>query len=387
MDDENDSFETIRTDVPPSNEPSIPQSNVHLSNELVLTNVPQSNEPFQTIPANVPLLNEPSIPQSMHTCIRVETEGRNAYKAASSTWVASIIKQNLGKDPNYKPSRMIDDMEIHHNIDVTYNLAWRGKKKPTLRCEAAFSTHTNYLRATLQKNPGIINVVPKVFLFAFHTFCAFHISNNIKTTLKSTRIAFRMAAEALTSIDFDKHMNAIRNNDPVGLQYKLGIPKETWSNLYNPMSRYGVAYTNHVESWNNVILKVRDLPIHVFIEELHKICSEMSYTYREEAEKSQARLTPWVANHCESKKFVADSLTWRVRTSCHHFQVNIEDGTCSCRWWQTRGIPCEHGVHALGLANVDSTTRVSEYYINSTYKAVYEPIWIPIRGAMENFKN
>ncbi|KAF6142754.1 hypothetical protein GIB67_018465 [Kingdonia uniflora] len=60
--------------------------------------------------------------------------------------------------------------------------------------------------------------------------------------------------------------------------------------------------------------------------------------------------------------------------------VNIEDGTCSCRWWQTMGIPCEHGVRALGLANVDPATRVSKYYTNNTYKAVYEPIWIPIRG-------
>ncbi|KAF6145359.1 hypothetical protein GIB67_016820, partial [Kingdonia uniflora] len=64
VDNENDSFETICTDVPPSNKPSIPQSNVHLSNEPVLTNVPQSNEPFQTIPTNVPLSNEPFIPQS-----------------------------------------------------------------------------------------------------------------------------------------------------------------------------------------------------------------------------------------------------------------------------------------------------------------------------------
>ncbi|KAF6169261.1 hypothetical protein GIB67_013691 [Kingdonia uniflora] len=51
----NESFKTIRTDVPPPNEPSIPQSNVHLSNEPVLTNVPQLNEHFQTIPADVPL--------------------------------------------------------------------------------------------------------------------------------------------------------------------------------------------------------------------------------------------------------------------------------------------------------------------------------------------
>ncbi|KAF6143561.1 hypothetical protein GIB67_029730 [Kingdonia uniflora] len=43
---------------------SIPQSNVHFSNEPVLPNAPQSNKPFQTIPINVPLSNEPFIPQS-----------------------------------------------------------------------------------------------------------------------------------------------------------------------------------------------------------------------------------------------------------------------------------------------------------------------------------
>ncbi|KAF6167511.1 hypothetical protein GIB67_031712 [Kingdonia uniflora] len=273
VDDKNDSFETIRTDIPPSNEPSIPQSNVHISNEPVLTNVPQSNEPFQTIPTNVPLLDKPYIPQSsihlsnepvltnfppskepmltnvpfsiepetiigqteplaefwfepqpeqvkdlidfrfksaaytedpydfskefnigdlyqdmielknhirayavvnkfnleyvlsneykivvrckghkcswriyatrlvsfaifrvstycsVHTCIRVETDGGNAYKAASRRWVTFIIKQKLRKDQNYNPSRIIDDMKIHHNIDVTDNLAWRAKEK------------------------------------------------------------------------------------------------------------------------------------------------------------------------------------------------------------------------------------------------------------------
>ncbi|KAF6159258.1 hypothetical protein GIB67_032029, partial [Kingdonia uniflora] len=49
----NESFKTIRTDVPPSNEPSIPQSNIHLS-----------NEPFQTIPTNVHISNETCISQS-----------------------------------------------------------------------------------------------------------------------------------------------------------------------------------------------------------------------------------------------------------------------------------------------------------------------------------
>ncbi|KAF6167460.1 hypothetical protein GIB67_031661 [Kingdonia uniflora] len=209
-----------------------------------------------------------------------------------------------------------------------------------------FSVMTLDSSSSPTETPKLLMLYPKVFSFAIHMFCAFHISNNIKTTLESTRIAFRMVVEALTNIDFDKHMNVIRNIDPVGLQYILGIPKETWFNLYIPMNR-------------------------------------------EEAEKSQTCLVPWATDHCERRKFVADSLTCRVRTSRHHYQmtsygrtdyVNIEDGTCSCRWWQTMGIPCEHGVRALGLANVDLTTRVSEYFTNYAYKTVYEPIWIPIRG-------
>ncbi|KAF6136964.1 hypothetical protein GIB67_030728 [Kingdonia uniflora] len=95
-----------------------------------------------------------------------------------------------------------------------------------------------------------------------------------------------------------------------------GYPKTNGRGL-DPR-RYGVAYTNHVESWNNVILKVRDLPIHVFNEKLRRIYSEMSYMYREEAEKSQARLAPWATNHYESRKFVADSLTCRVSKKGHN---------------------------------------------------------------------
>ncbi|KAF6173997.1 hypothetical protein GIB67_039948 [Kingdonia uniflora] len=59
------------------------------------------------------------------------------------------------------------------------------------------------------RNPKIINDVSKVFLFVIHMFCAFHILNNIKTTLESMMIACRMAAEALSCIDFDKYMNTI----------------------------------------------------------------------------------------------------------------------------------------------------------------------------------
>ncbi|KAF6155261.1 hypothetical protein GIB67_019787 [Kingdonia uniflora] len=268
----NDSFKTIRTDVPLSNEPSILQSNVHLSNEPMLTNVPQSNEPSisqsniylsnEPVLTNVPLSNKPML---TNVPLSIEPE--------------HIIGQ----------TEPLDARQLLVRIPTAYELLFGSKTRRPPKVG-----HTSW------RCLGIISTI--------------------------------MTLDSSSSL--------------------TGMP-------------YGVAYTNYVESWNNVILKVRDLPIHVFIEELHRICSEMSYTYREEDEKSQARLTPWATDYCVSKK--TDS-------------VNIEDGTCSCRWWKMMGIPCEHGVHALGFANVDPTTRVSAYFTNDIYKAVYEPIWIPIRG-------
>ncbi|KAF6139851.1 hypothetical protein GIB67_009698 [Kingdonia uniflora] len=101
-----------------------------------------------------------------------------------------------------------------------------------------FHGYDTRLAVISDMNPRITSAVPKVIPFVIHAFCNFHIFNNVKTTLKSTRIAFRIAAEALSSIDFDKHMNAIRNIDFVGLQYILDIPRETWSNEYIPISMY-----------------------------------------------------------------------------------------------------------------------------------------------------
>ncbi|KAF6146374.1 hypothetical protein GIB67_020468 [Kingdonia uniflora] len=269
-DDENDSFETICTDVPPSNEPSI-----HLSNEHVLTNVPPSNEPMLT---NVPHSIEPEP-------IIGQTKTSDSETTESWSYFLEMFGSNF------------------HGYDTRFVVI-------------------------SDRNPGIINIVPKVFSFTIHTFCAFHISNNIKTTLESMRIVFRMAAEALTNIDFDKHMNDIRNAYPVGLQYILGIPKETWSNLYIPKSSCMISFVIGIRSFGILLLW-------------------------EEAKKSQARLTPWATDHCESRKLIADSLT------CKMVLVLVVGG----KQW-------------VYLVN----TEYALWVLLMLYKAVYEPIWIPIRG-------
>ncbi|KAF6141085.1 hypothetical protein GIB67_006530 [Kingdonia uniflora] len=346
VDDENDLFETIRSDVPPSNEPSIPQSNVHLSNEPMLTYVPQSNEPFQTIPTNVTHSNKPFIPQSS---IHLSNEPVLTNVPPSNESMLTNVPLSIEPEPIIGQTETSDEFRFEPQPKQVKDLL-------DFRFKSAAYTEDPY-----------------DFSKEFNIGDLYRDKIELKNHIRAYAVVNKFILEHVLSNEYK-------------IVVRCKGHKCSWR-IY--ATRYGVAYINHVESWNNVILKVRDLPIHVFIEELHIIYSKMSYTYREEAEKSQARLTPWATDHCESRKFVIDSITCRVRTSRHHFQmtsyartdsVNIEDGTCSCRWWQTMGIPCKHGVRALGLANVYPTTRVSEYYTNNTYKAVYEPIWIPIRG-------
>ncbi|KAF6137673.1 hypothetical protein GIB67_023607 [Kingdonia uniflora] len=216
-------FETIRTDVPLSNEPSILQSNVHHSNKPMLNNVPQSNESFQTIPTDVPFSNESmltNVPLSIEPKLIIGNTEPSAefqfepqpkqVKDLMDFWFKSAVYTEdlydfskefkiggLYRDrivlKNYIKAYAVENkFNLVHVLSNKYKIVMRGS------FERAYQLLTSYFAEV--RNAGIINVVPKVFSFAIHTFCDFHISNNIKTTLESMRVTFRMAVEALTNI-------------------------------------------------------------------------------------------------------------------------------------------------------------------------------------------
>ncbi|KAF6172510.1 hypothetical protein GIB67_007023 [Kingdonia uniflora] len=307
VDDENDSFKTIRTNVPPSNEPSIPQSNVHLSNKPVLTNAPQSNEPFQTIPINVPLSNEPSIPQSS---IHLSNEPVLTNVSPSNEPMLTNVPISIEPEPIIGQTETSAEFRFEPQPEQVKNLLdfWF---KSAAYTEDPYDFSKEFNIGDLYRD----RIKLKNHIRAYAVVNKFNLEHILSNEYKIVmRGSFQHAYQLLTSC-----FTEVRLVDP---DFVFDI--QTTCCKDKRFTRYGVAYTNYVESWNNVILK----------------------------------------------------MTCYGRTDSE----DIEDGTCFCRLWQTMGLPCEHGVHALGLANVDPTTRVSEYYTNNTYKAIYEPIWIPISG-------
>ncbi|KAF6146551.1 hypothetical protein GIB67_008837 [Kingdonia uniflora] len=366
----NKSFETIRTDVPLSNEHSISQSNVHRSSEPMLTNVPQSNDPFETISTDVLMSNEPCIPQSD---VYLSNKPLSTNVSLSNEPMLTNVHLSI------KPEPLIGQTEPS------------GKHAEFVICIVCFNI-----------SHQISIMLRRIFLI-----CSTKFRFELQPEQVKDFVDFRFKSVAHTEdlYDFSKEFN-------IGDIYRDRIPLKNHIRVYAVVNKFNLlhvlsneykivmrgsfehAYKLLTSYFAEVRLIVSDLVFDIQTtsckdKRFTRICSEMSYTYRKEAEMSQVRLKPWATDHYESRKFVVDSLTCRVRTTRHHFQMtsygitdfaNIEDGTCSCRWWQTKEIPFKYGVHTLGLANVGPTTCVSEYFTNDTYKAVYKPIWIPIRG-------
>ncbi|KAF6161004.1 hypothetical protein GIB67_007645 [Kingdonia uniflora] len=265
----NDSFKTIHTNVLPSNELSIPQSNVHHSNEPMLTNAPQSNNFFQTISTNVPLSNEPKL-TNVHLSIKPEPIiGQTEPSGKFAEFIICVFEPQPEQvkdlvDFQFKSAAYTEDP---YDFSKEFNISDLNRDRFELK---------NHIRAYVVINKFNLEHV---------------LSNEYKIVMRGS---FEYAYQILMS--------------------------------YFAEVRYGVTYTNHVESWNNIILKVRDLHIHVFIEELRRIYSRMSYTYWKEAEKSQARLTPWASNHCSFSLRFSIMVTSRRPTTSVQIEVSLEPG-------------------------------------------------------------
>ncbi|KAF6140892.1 hypothetical protein GIB67_042305, partial [Kingdonia uniflora] len=173
-----------------------------------------------------------------------------------------------------------------------------------------------------------LSIEPKPIIGQTETSVEFRFEPQPEQVKDFLDFRFKSAAYTEVSCDFSKEFNIgdlyrdrikLKNHiRAYAVENKFNL-KHVLSNEYKIVHftsmvchffRYRVTYKNHVESWNNIILKVRDLSM------------------------------------CLLRNYVE-----------------------SIRKCPTR-IPCKHGVRALGLANVDPTTSISEYFTNNTYKQV-----------------
>ncbi|KAL5700412.1 hypothetical protein ACHQM5_025856 [Ranunculus cassubicifolius] len=113
-----------------------------------------------------------------HTCEgSVVTSG---YQATTS-WVASIIKDKLRESPNYKPKDIAEDFKRDYGIELKYAQAWRGKEIAREQLqgsyEEAYSQLPLFCEKLIETNPGSLAIFTTKDDSSFHRlFISFHAS-------------------------------------------------------------------------------------------------------------------------------------------------------------------------------------------------------------------
>ena len=119
---------------------------------------------------------------------------------------------------------------------------------------------------------GIDNAVSDLLPRAAHSYCAFHMSQNVAQYGQTAAKFFWRIAEASTEKEYNDAMATLGNISPEAQAYLQDIPKEQWVRAFFPLPRYGHITSNIAESTNASFLEIRRYPpTKLFIAAVQKI--------------------------------------------------------------------------------------------------------------------
>ena len=96
---------------------------------------------------------------------------------------------------------------------------------------------------------GLSDAVAETLPMAAHSFCAFHIHQNVVQRFgKAAAAHVWNIANASTEREFANAVDALGNVSPGARDYLAGIPRDQWVRAFFPLPRFGHVTSNIAES-------------------------------------------------------------------------------------------------------------------------------------------
>ena len=158
-----------------------------------------------------------------------------------------------------------------------------------------------------------------------------------------------------------------------------------------PGKRYGHLTWNIAEALNAWILEAREMPVLPMFERIrHQLmdwftkrrtveANTVGLLVTSVAERIQVLIRQRTIRYRHINQ--SDDVTFEVKSSIttSEYVINIGERTCSCRIWQSTGIPCGHALAVLCRYGYDPNTYTKQFftldYFHKTYKnAIFHPL-------------
>ncbi|XP_057808518.1 uncharacterized protein LOC131022996 [Salvia miltiorrhiza] len=145
---------------------------------------------------------------------------------------------------------------------------------------------------------------------------------------------------------------------------------------------------NISETFNGYILNAREKYVMHMLEEIRISLMVRQVKKMTDIDKVEDTLCPLIRKKLD--KLSADSKhcmpypalggKFEIHIEGDKFVVHVENRTCTCRVWQTVGIPCLHAIAAIEFMEHDPASYVNEYYTIEQYKQAYSFGLEPLNG-------
>ena len=238
---------------------------------------------------------------------------------------------------------------------------------------------------------GIDNGVSEFLPRAAHSYCAFHIRQNMARFGSAAASFVWKLANGSSEHEYNEIMAALGQVSQEAQEYVINnIPREQWVRAFFPMQRYGNVTSNIAESTNSSLLKIRKYPpMKLFVKVIQKINAtfEERRAFYGTGNPTGIVDNVWavVAKNIEGGRRLAarnifgdvfniDSQAGRQISRI----VDLGKRTCSCMLFQDLGYPCIHVCSAALQGGVDIRALCIDERRVGALRRVYEVGIIPV---------
>ncbi|KAF7841623.1 Sporozoite surface protein 2 [Senna tora] len=224
---------------------------------------------------------------------------------------------------------------------------------PMIKC---FLLHLLLLRGLL---PAINELLPNVE----QRFCVRHLYNNFRKKYPGQTLKELLwkAAKATYPAEWERKMLEIRAVNEDAFKHLMQVPPRHWSmSQFKTTQRCDALLNNMSETFNSVIVDVREKPIVSMIEDIRMYLMEKWNVNITKIERHRGSILPRIKKRLKIQ--IAQAGKWVPRL------------------WMLTGIPCCHGVSAIYFMRRNPEDLIPDCFRKEQYVECYRHIIHPTNG-------
>ncbi|KAL4581246.1 hypothetical protein LXL04_017456 [Taraxacum kok-saghyz] len=326
-----------------------------------------------------------------HTCIREFKHGT----LVNPNWIAKQFLKKLSARPRMKCIQIVEDVKKKFLCEVSIGQCFRAKRKALEIINGKLIEHYervwDYANEILRSNPGstakvCVQVNPDGKTYFHRMYVCFKAlkegwSRGCRRIigLDGCFLKGQCKGELITTIGRDENNQVF----PIVWAVVDVENKVNWKWFLELLCDYLglqlggglILHLFHLLNWVHNVYGLIEAVKEVLPSVKHRQCARHVFPNFKKAYNGVEYTRFWSI-------LASEALLFEVRLGFEAYQVDVEQGFCTCRLWEISGIPCVHACAVMNYTHQQPETLISNYFSKTMFDQTYRGNIKPLNDNM-----